>query len=268
MIRLLALDLDGTVIGESLEISPAVLDAVERAVALGVHVTIITGRMFSATLPFARRLGVRGPVGCYQGGAVFDADSGDVLHEEVLPNAVLMRLYERAKSDGFHVQMYMDDRFYVEEDNIYAAFYARLAGMEPIIVDSLARTFAGKGSIKVNMNAEPVRIAAYEPVMRQFLGREAYVTRSLPEFLEVMNPRADKGAALRFVAQRLNVPLEQTMAIGDSYNDIPLLEAAGIGVAMGSAPPELRAVADAFVGDWQRDGVAEGIERFILGGNL
>lgn len=266
MIRLLALDLDGTVIDDSLTISPAVRTAVQNAAALGVHITLATGRMFRATLPYARELGVRGPIVCYQGAGVFDTESGDVLYQEPVPNAVVMRVYERAKRDGFHVQMYKNDRFYVEEDNDYAAFYARLAGTAAIVVDSLAREFAGCGSMKVNMNADAARIAGYEPIMREYLGAQAYVTRSLPEFLEVMNPRVNKGRALRFVAQRLGISIECTMAVGDSYNDVTMLQAAGLGAAMGSSPQELKDVAQVIVGDYRHDGVAEAIERCILAG--
>jgi hypothetical protein len=264
MIRLLALDLDGTVIDDSLTISPVVQTAIARAIAQGVRVTIVTGRMFRATLPHAKRLGVRGPVVCYQGGGVYDTESGAALYEELVPPAVAMRVYEKAKRDGFHLQMYKNDRFYVEEDNDYTAFYARLAGVEAVVVDSLAREFAGCGSTKVNMNADAVRIAEYEPQMRAYLGEEAYVVRSLPEFLEVMSPKVNKGRALRFVAEHLGIPMEQTMAVGDSYNDVTMLQAAGLGVAMGSGPQELKAVADVVVGEIGQDGVAEAIERFIL----
>jgi Cof subfamily protein (haloacid dehalogenase superfamily) len=264
MIRLLALDLDGTLLDAALTISPAVLSAVARAQAHGVHVTIVTGRMFGATLPYARRLNVTGPVVCYQGGAVYDVESGAALYAQPVPNSVAMRVYERAKSDGFHVQMYKDDRYYVEENNAYAAFYAHLTGIEPLVVPSLAHAFAGQSSLKVNMNATPERIAAYEPVIRELVGREGHVSRSLPDFLEVAGPGSDKGSALRFLVDRLGIPLEQTLAVGDSYNDVSFLKTAGIGVAMGSAPPELRVVADAMVGDWRADGVAEAIERFIF----
>ncbi len=79
-----------------------------------------------------------------------------------------------------------------------------------------------------------------------------------------LSPLANKGLALGDVAARLGIPLERVLAIGDSYNDLPLLEAAGFGVAMGSAPPALVAAADALVGDWAHDGVKEAIERFVL----
>ena len=98
----------------------------------------------------------------------------------------------------------------------------------------------------------------------QRLGKKAYVTRSYPEFVEILDPHVDKGEALRFVAARLGVEMHDVAAIGDSWNDAPLLEAAGFGIAMGSAPDELRKVAKAVVSDVQADGVAEAIERYVL----
>ena len=104
--------------------------------------------------------------------------------------------------------------------------------------------------------------------MRRKLGEifegRANVTRSLPEFVEVLDPsdRQGHGAAIR--RARLGVDSEETMAIGDSWNDAPLLEAAGFAVAMGSSPPELRAIADAVVADVAHDGVAEAIEKYVL----
>jgi Cof subfamily protein (haloacid dehalogenase superfamily) len=113
--------------------------------------------------------------------------------------------------------------------------------------------------------AEAPVAAQYAEKVRGILDGRANVTRSLPEFVEVLDPSVNKGTALRFVAKRLGLQSEETMAIGDSWNDAQLLEAAGFGVAMGSAPEELRAVADAVVADVAHDGVAEAIEKYVLG---
>jgi hydroxymethylpyrimidine pyrophosphatase-like HAD family hydrolase len=86
----------------------------------------------------------------------------------------------------------------------------------------------------------------------------------LPEFVEILNPTVDKGDAFRYVAARLGVAMEDTVAIGDSWNDAPMLEAAGFAIAMGSAPDELRAIAREVVADVAHDGVAEAIDRYVL----
>jgi Cof subfamily protein (haloacid dehalogenase superfamily) len=262
---LLALDLDGTLLEPLASIRPAVIDAVRAAAEAGVPATIVTGRMYVGTLPFIRALGIEGPVICYQGAVLAEAMSGRFLRETPLANATALRAYEAAKADGYHVQFYADDRFYIEERNRYADLYARISGTEPIVVRSLSEAFVGRGSTKVNIVTDPERVPACVDLMRRTCGDAAYVTRSNPEFVELLDPNVDKGRALREVADLHGIGLERVLAIGDSYNDVPLLRAAGFAVAMGSAPPELKAEADAVVGDVEHDGVAEAIGRFVLG---
>ncbi len=261
---LLALDLDGTLIGRSLDVREPVVRAVRQAVDLGIAVTLVTGRMFAAARPIAERLGIGGPIACYQGAAIFDVASGRIEAEFPLPHAVAMRVYERARRDGYHVQMYAADRFYVEALNRYSALYARISGTAPIVVDSLAVAFAGRDTTKLNIVTEPERTEACAAMIAEIAGGEAYVTRSNPEFVEVINKDANKGRALATIAAQLGVERARIVAVGDSYNDVPLLQAAGFGVAMASAPPELKAVADAVVGDVDHDGAAEAIGRFVL----
>ncbi|MBC5804155.1 MAG: HAD-IIB family hydrolase, partial [Candidatus Eremiobacteraeota bacterium] len=135
---------------------------------------------------------------------------------------------------------------------------------EPVIVPSLAEAFAGRDSTEVNIVTEPERTPAAFDLLQRTCGSDAYVTRSNPEFVEVLNARVDKGVALRLIAGRYGIPLERTVAIGDSYNDLPLLRVAGFSIAMGSAPESLRAQADAVVADVEGDGVAEAIDRYVL----
>jgi hypothetical protein len=172
----------------------------------------------------------------------------------------------RAKADRFHAQCYADDRLYVDEINRFSKRYTDLAQVEPVVVPDLQRFFADRPTLKIVLVDEPARATAYVEVMKTFLGSRAYVTRSHPDFVEVIDRGVNKGEALRFIAARAGVALDAVLAVGDSWNDLPLLEAAGIGVAMGSAPPELLARADAVVADVEHDGVAEAIERFVLTG--
>jgi Cof subfamily protein (haloacid dehalogenase superfamily) len=262
---LVALDLDGTLIDDSLVLRPRVREAVAAVRAAGIATTIVTGRMFVATRPFARELGIAGAVGCYQGAAVYDVESGDRLSETPLKHDIAMRVVDRAKRDGHFAQLYHDDRFYVEEYTKYAELYARLAGVQPVVVPSLAVEFAGRDSTKCNIVMDAESVERYIKTVREVCGEDAYVTRSNPEFIEVMDPHVDKAVALRFIAQRAGVPMERVFAIGDSYNDIPMLQAVGFGVAMGSSPQELKAQAKAVVSDYAHDGVAEALETYVLG---
>lgn len=265
-IELIALDLDGTVVGEDLVVHEPVRRAIERARRRGVRATLVTGRMFAAARPFAIELGISGAIVCYQGAAIYNVERRVALRQTPLQLDIARDVLARAKADRFHAQCYADDRLYVDEINRFSKRYTDLAQVEPVVVPDLQRFFADRPTLKIVLVDEPARATAYVEVMKTFLGSRAYVTRSHPDFVEVIDRGVNKGEALRFIAARAGVALDAVLAVGDSWNDLPLLEAAGIGVAMGSAPPELLARADAVVADVEHDGVAEAIERFVLTG--
>ncbi|MDE2482430.1 MAG: HAD family phosphatase [bacterium] len=263
-IRLVAFDLDGTLVGRDVELRPRVEAAIAKMRAAGVRGCIVTGRMYRAAVPFARRLGLDAPLVCYQGAAIVDPVSDTVLRDAPLPVETVRELIDVVERDRRHLQLYRNDEYYCEARNRFSDLYASLARVQPVIVPSLRETFAFSPATKAVVIDDASQTKAYEQRLRDALGERAYVTRSYPEFVEVLNPAVDKGDALRYVAEHLGFDASEVLAIGDSWNDTPLLAAAGIGVAMGSAPPELRAVAHAVVADVEGDGVAEAIERYVL----
>lgn len=262
--KLVAFDLDGTLLGEELLLRPRVLSAVASMRERGIAGCIVTGRMYRAALPFVRQLHFTAPVVCYQGAAVIDPQTDDVLQDVPLANAQALELDAYAHSNGLHIQLYANDRYYCEERNHYSDLYAKISGVEPIVVPSLSEQFESWDATKAVIIAEPEVVEEHLPRVRSLCGDRAYVTRSIPWFIEVMNAKVNKGKSLEIVARHLDVPMEQVLAVGDSWNDAPLLQAAGFGVAMGSAPAELREIADAVVADVENDGVAEALERFVL----
>lgn len=262
--KLVAFDVDGTLIGRDLVIAPRVRDAVARMRRAGTQGCLVTGRMYRATIPFARELELDTPIICYQGAAVIDPGTDDVLSHAALSNEIVRELIAIAERDRVHLQLYRNDEYYCETRNRFSDLYASLSMAQPIIVPSLREAFAYSPATKAVFIADAPVAAKYAGTLAETLQTRANVTRSLPEFVEVLDPAVDKGAALRFVAAHLGVEMERTIAIGDSWNDAALLEAAGFGVAMGSSPPELCEIADAVVGDLAHDGVVEAIERFVL----
>jgi Cof subfamily protein (haloacid dehalogenase superfamily) len=263
--RLVAIDMDGTLIDRSLVIYDPVKKAIATAKAAGVEIVIVTGRMYQATKPFAAELQLDGPVVCYQGAAIYLLKTNERIGHSPLPRPVALDLLAEVKRDGVHPQLYLDDELYVEEINKYTKIYTDVAKVEAHVVPSLAdELLKGRDTTKFVAVLERERADAYVEKMKAFAGDRAYVTRSNPEFVEAVDPRVSKGTALRFIADYLKIPLEETMAIGDAWNDVPMLSIAGYAVAMGTAPPEVTAEADAVVGDVPHFGVAEAIERFVL----
>jgi Cof subfamily protein (haloacid dehalogenase superfamily) len=262
--KLVAFDLDGTLVGRDLTLSQRVIDAVRRMREAGVAGCIVTGRMYRAAVTYARQLGFDAPIVCYQGAAVIDPSTDSILRDIPVPNDVVRSVIDTVERDRLHLQLYRNDEYYCEERNRFSDMYARIAGVQPIVVTSLRETFGYSQATKAIVISDPLVAEEYERTLRGAFGERAYVTRSLPEFVEVMNPAVDKGDALKFVASHLGISTEEIVAIGDSWNDAPLLRAAGFAVAMGSAPQELRDVANAVVADVTADGVAEAIERYVL----
>ena len=263
-VRLVAFDVDGTLVGRDLRIAARVRDAIGRMRDAGTQGCLVTGRMYRATLPFARELGLDTPIVCYQGAAIIDPATDDILSHAALANPLVIELVSVAERDGVHLQLYRNDEYYCESRNRFSDLYASLAMVEPVVVASLREAFAYSPATKAVVVADERDAARYATKLETLFAGRANVTRSLPQFVEVLDPSVDKGAALRFVARHLGIAMEETVAIGDSWNDAPLLSAAGFGIAMGSSPPELRAVADTVVADVAGDGVAEAIDKYVL----
>lgn len=262
--KLVAFDIDGTLVGRDGVIAARVLDAVAEMRSAGCVGMLVTGRMYRSAVGFARQLEFDAPIVCYQGAAIVDPNTDEVLRDMPLANAAALEVVSQAKHAGLYVQLYRNDVYYSEVSNRFSDMYAQLARIEPVIVASLEDAFARSDATKAVVVADGEAAKLFADRMSELLEGRAYVTRSYPEFVEFLNPRVDKGDALRFVAARLGFEMSDVIAIGDSWNDAPLLRAAGLGIAMGSAPSELLAVADIVVGDVENDGVVEAIRRAIL----
>lgn len=266
--RLLAMDLDGTLVGPDLIVSPRNRAALRAAREKGVFVTLATGRMLRGTLPFARELSLTTPIICYQGAMVADPVTGEVLLHRTVPMVLAREVLDLAEARGWHIHYYVDDVMYVDEMTPQVTLYTS------IVTDAMPRAVGNlRGFLdQVPYGREPTKLlvigdetattATLAELRERFSGR-LYITRSLPTFAEVTNSECSKGAALAWLADRLGVAQADTMAIGDALNDLEMVGWAGMGVAMGNAVPEL-AAARYHTSAVEQDGVAEAIERYLL----
>jgi Cof subfamily protein (haloacid dehalogenase superfamily) len=261
--KLIAADLDGTLMGKDAIISSKVKDAVRRAMDKGVRFTIATGRAFGSTLPFAEELGINAPLICYQGGLIKDRLSGQVIHEHSLPLPLAQEVIRFTRQRGLHLNVYLDGRAYVERMTPEARHYTGIAKAAVYPVgDMLA--FLDRDPMKFIIVLSDDR--ATEPLIAElgtlFAGQMWFV-RSYPRFVEGIPLGVSKGHALARLADHLGISLAETIGIGDNDNDLELVGQAGLGVAMGNASPALKAAADYIAPPVDKDGVAEVIERFV-----
>ncbi|AGY57013.1 Cof-type HAD-IIB family hydrolase [Gloeobacter kilaueensis] len=265
-ITLLVLDLDGTIIGNRPEVRQAVLTAIQAARRQGVKVAIATGRMYRAALPFYRMVGSELPLICYQGALIKDPADGRVLLHRPVPIERTFEVLDFLEGEGLAVHLYLNDTLYVNEITPAIRRYGERTGVEPVPVGDLRRVLTAEPTkILGHTDSEQTTDALLKRLGERYSRDVLYLTKSDPTFVEVTHPEADKGLAVRFLAeQHLQISPEQVMTVGDQLNDLEMIRYAAVGVAMGRAPAAVQAEAVWVAPDVEADGVAQAIEKFIL----
>ena len=251
--------------GDAREIHPRVQAAIAKAQAQGVTVTLATGRMFSALLPFARQLGITAPTLAYQGGWIQQPDAETPLYHIHLPRQPAETTLALAQAHDWHTVLYADGRLYLQERRESPEFYHDLLGANVRRVDSWGAVLNHHQIDKVLFVADPAEIPAMGTRLRARLAGQARVFRSHARFIEVVPPDVDTGRGLAWLAHHLDVEQAETMAVGDQENDAPMVAWAGVGVAMGNAVPAVQDVADWIAPPLSEHGAAVALERFVLG---
>lgn len=273
MYRLIAFDMDGTLLNTRKQISERTADAIARAAEAGKVVAFCTGRAPVELSGFPEQLpGMRYAI-CNNGAAVWDLWERRKLVSARLDPKLMLRVMELADPEDYLIQFYLDGMKYSSLDPgklgrcgmlEYLPMYERLSvpvvpdlrerlKTNPEPVEKLALHFPGKES---RLRALERLKAAGLPVNINFGNRYS---------LEFTVPGYTKGLGLRKLCDHLGITLAEVIAVGDSENDNEAVEAAGLGVAMGNATEELKRLADAVVADNDHDGCAEAIDRFLLG---
>ncbi len=269
-IRLLVLDIDGTIAGQSNDIREPVKQAIRSAQAKGIQVAIATGRMYCSALRFHQAVGSTLPILAYQGAWIQDPITQKIHHHLPVSRATAEQLLDYFESDALRsllsVHFYINDQLYVREVTSETQIYAKRADIQPIPV----------GDLRKALTSEPTKVLALSDdtaVIDQLLGSlrkqytpaELYLTKSVATFFEATNPAVNKGAAVRYLAEEmLGLNAHNVMAIGDNFNDVEMLEYAGLGVAMGNAPLDVQSVAQWVAPSVEQDGAAAAIEAFVL----
>jgi Cof subfamily protein (haloacid dehalogenase superfamily) len=270
-IRLVALDLDGTLVDDALEIRPRTLAAVSGAVARGVKVSIVTGRMTTSAIRFARQLGLVDPVVGYQGAiirAMAPADDGRLgalLQHRPLPAAAAREAIEYSRSIGLSPHVNHLERFIIQSDDPGADDYSKFLGGRAVFTDDLVGWVQRPVSKVISVAETAVADGVLDAARERFAGR-AEVTISHPRFLEFLRPGVSKGVAVAWLARRAGVPLSAVLAIGDQFNDLEMIVCVGHGAAMPHAPAPVLAAARYVAAPLSDEGAAELIERLVLAG--
>jgi Cof subfamily protein (haloacid dehalogenase superfamily) len=265
LVKAIASDLDRTLIGEDYELRERTAAAITAARAAGIHVVIVTGRMFRSVRPYVEQAGIDDLVVCYQGAVVADPVSGRFLRHVAIPLELAREAIAAVEQDGFQLNCYIDDFLYVGKMTPEAESYAEHQRIPLETVGNL-REWLPSPPTKLVAIGDPKELDGLAGRLREQFDGRLYISKSLPFFLELASPEVSKGVGLGFVAEQLGFTAAETVAFGDGENDIELLDWAGYSVAVANAGADLRARADFVCPPVQEEGVAQVIEAMLASG--
>ena len=265
--KLIALDIDGTIRSHTRPISARTRAAIDRVRSAGAVVTLATGRAFLSALRSAVELDVTTPVAAFQGAQVSDPKTRRVLWRRPLSGAMARRALDALESWPVEVMAYHEDDVYVSRMTRFADGYRDRNGVNVELVDNL-RDIADWNLTRLLAVSDEDTVRDLERSLRLTQAGELYVTRSLPHFCEILNPAGGKEKALGWICRRLGIDRSETLAFGNGYNDVPMLEWAGLGVAVGGGVPEAIDAADRIAPGIEDDGVARTLEALLDAGEI
>lgn len=264
--KMIAVDIDDTLLNSRKELSQRTRQALTKAQQSGIKVVIATGRMPYGARKYAEMLDVFRYDGYYMsfnGGAIFNA-RGECIRKTHLDRKFIEPLYNILRPTTATVVVHKDGEMYADRKvNPYTDRPSWSNGLPLNLVDDIAE-FVDWDLHKVVIVDEPEKLKSIQNSVLGKFGDELDAYFSAPYFLEVMPKGINKGKALEIICRDCGVGLSEVIAFGDNFNDISMIKAAGMGVAMGNAEPELKELADFVTDDCDHDGIASALERFIF----
>lgn len=259
-IKLIATDIDGTILKQNFEFKSEVKDCIKKLCASGVKVVLVTGRMHSATDYLADELGLDTPIVSYQGGLIMH--NKKILYERNLDPKVAFEILMWGKKNEVHLNLYMNDLLYAQKDNETIRRYTgeRCAGY-------IVKSFEEIKLERINKLLAIDFVNADKVTMWQDYLKEKYpdihVVKSTPYFCEICHMEARKSNAVDFLRNYWGLKKEEVLTIGDQNNDLDLLRSGGIKVAMGNGTEELKAIADYVTDTVENNGFVKAVEKFV-----
>ncbi|MGI5173122.1 HAD family phosphatase [Treponema sp. OMZ 840] len=267
--KIIALDLDDTLLKDDLTISDYTVSVLQKAVQRGIYITLCSGRTDNSILNYVRRLDIAGTQGgryiiAQNGTSISDLHERKAIYSRMLDGDILVHVYRRALERSLACEVYDASTIYIPYTNKWTELDMKLSGLKQKIIP-LFEEFLLQGHPKTVIPGEPAELAALQAELQKEIGDRCVIFTSKPYFLEVMPKNTGKGEALLWLAEHLGIAQSETMAFGDAMNDESMIRRAGTSVAMKNG---IQAIKDAatciseYTND--EDGVARFIEKYVL----
>lgn len=267
-IKLIALDIDGTIMDSQFRISDNVKNTIKKAQDRGIYVVIATGRMYSSAAHIAEELGITTPLITYQGSLIKEFNPKSSLQNVILnhhvPSDLAKIILKEIRTLNLQANVYLNDKLFVEYESPTLKEY----------VEKRFITYTKVKSFDIMTDLNPTKILAIDndpnkiTELRNYLFGKYHdvlnIEKSMPIYCEVVNKDASKGNAILHLAKMWNISQSQIMTIGDHDNDQEMIEIAGLGIAMGNATDKLKNIAKYVTDTVDNDGAAKAIQKFAL----
>ena len=262
-IKLLVSDVDGTMVTTDKVLTPATVQAAHRLRDAGIPLALVSSRPPRGMGFIQSELGLTGPLGGFNGGAILSAD-GALIEERFVPEQAARMSLAFLAEHGVSAWVFAENQWLIKDpDGDYVPKERMTVRFDPTLVDDFTPYLDHCGKI-VGASADFDLLARCEQDLQALLGDTAHAHRSQTYYLDVTNSTADKGTAARALASFYGLDVAEVCAIGDQANDVPMFRVAGYSVAMGNAPAAVAAQAKLHTGSNEEDGWADAIDRHVL----
>ena len=267
--KLLVIDIDGTLVNRYGNISAEDREALAKARDLGVPVSLSTGRVIKACLIILKQLSLDSYHIFFDGALVSNPSQGKEVYAQPISKVVVRQMVEFAQLHNIDLELYSVTHYFAERETWSTEAHRQFFGLQATIVD-FTNLWEGERIIKGGLvTTTPQEAAKARRFCRQFSDSLHFSWARTPaypgvDFINLLAPEVSKGKALETLASHLGVSLTEVVAVGDGTNDIPLLTSAGLAIAMGNAPDEVKAIADYITLDVDHSGLAAAINKLLL----
>lgn len=263
-IKMVATDIDGTILKCDFGFTPEVKKCIKKLTENGVKVVLVTGRMHKAAKFLAKELDLDTPIVSYQGGMVKDnCENGKVHYRKDLEPKYAKKIIKWAKENNIHINLYMDDILYVEQDNETIKKYTKARYIDYTVCPFESLEIKNVNKILAIDYDNADTVTGWINYLKENYP-ELYIVKSTPYFCEISNKDARKSYAVEYLCKEWGIKQEEVLTIGDQNNDIELLKAGGIKIAMGNGTPELKEYADFITDTVENNGFVKAIEKYVV----
>ncbi|UCZ55052.1 Cof-type HAD-IIB family hydrolase [Bacillus shivajii] len=254
--KLLALDVDGTLLNQSGKLTTKTIEAVKKAYDSGIHVVISTGRSLDQTRPILDELGIEGIIVSHNGATTLKTDTKEIIHEFSYDIKELTEIIEYCRRKDIHFYVCTAHNLYVERMDDYQTKLFKKYNLVHTMHDNVLSINEKVAKFTVD---DQQRVDGWREINIENLRKS-----SDGFFQDIVHPQAHKASALEQVLRKLGVGKLEMIAIGDYYNDLEMIEYAGLGIAMGNAPDDFKEKADAVTSSNDEDGVYHALEKYLF----